>query len=161
MAWFILQATLLVLALPAACALAQSKQPAGAAQAAATLSTRLEFGGYYSKVDQGFGAWRGLNAELWLARDQRFVPGFMVDSQTRPTGTQQQYAFMSYMNWTKSFYTVQGVSGAPQRSDQAIYFPKVRYDVKGYWKIPPEKNFVAGCGLHPFRFRPAGPRPDL
>jgi YaiO family outer membrane protein len=148
----ILQLAVVLLALRSVPAVAQGNAPAGTAPFASMLPTRVEFGGYYSWVDRGFGDWRGLNAELWLARNTRFVPGFMVDSQTRPAGTQQHYAFMSYMNWTDSFYTVQGLSGAPQRSAEAIFFPKMRYDIKAYWKLPPEKHFVLGAGYTRFDF---------
>jgi len=148
MPWFILRITVFILLLGTGCAMAQI----GPAPATGMLPTRLEFGGYYSWVDRGYGDWRGLNAEVWLGRTRRFVPGFMIDSQTRPSGTQQDYAFMSYMNWTDSFYTVQGISGAPQRSDQAIFFPKIRYDIKGNWKLPPDKSFVLGVGYTHFDF---------
>ncbi len=120
------------------------------------LPVRVELGGYYSWVDRGFGDWKGMNASLWWRGSHRFVPGFLVDSQVRPTGTQQNYTFMSYMNWTDSFYTVQGVSGAPQRSDEAIYFPKIRYDIKGYWKLPPARNFVLAAGYTRFDFGSPG-----
>ena len=145
--------TLLLLILGTGYLRAQSAPAASQASpqpATGMLPTRVEAGGYASWVNNGFGTWRGATAELWLARNRRFIPAFFFDSQTRPAGTQQNYAFLSYMNWSKSFYTVQGVSGAPQRSDEAIYFPKIRYDVKGYWKLPPERNFVVAAGYTHF-----------
>ncbi len=128
---------------------AQSGPPAAAV---GMLPTRVEFGGYQQWVDEGLGNWRGLNAEVWLGRTSRFTAGFLLDSQTRPTGTQQDYAFLSYMNWTPSFYTIQSVSGAPQRSDSAVYFPEVRYDVKFNWKLPPDKSLILGAGFTHFDF---------
>jgi len=135
--------------------LAQDKQPGfqtGTAAATDTPPMRIELGGYYSWADRGYGDWRGLNANLWYRGSRKFVPGFLVDSQTRPEGTQQNYSFMSYLNWTPSFYTVQGVSGAPQRSEAAIFFPKFRADVKGNWKLTPGKKFVLGTGFTYFDF---------
>jgi len=124
--------------------------------AVTTLPFRFELGGYYTWANNGYGDWRGLDAALWMRGNTRFVPGFLVDSQTRPAGTQQNYAFTSYMNWTQSFYTVQGISAAPQRSPLAIYFPEVRFDIKGYWKLPPERNFVVGAGFTHYDFGRAG-----
>ncbi len=117
-----------------------------------TLPVRLELGGYNYWVDHGFEYWRGLDAELWYRGNKKFIPALLFSSQTRPVGTQQYYDFLSYANWTESFYTVQSISGAPQRSDEAIFFPQVRFDIKGFWKIPPEKNFVLGAGFTEFDF---------
>jgi YaiO family outer membrane protein len=120
--------------------------------AVTTLPFRFELGGYYTWADNGYGNWRGLDAAVWYRGNSRFVPAFLVDSQTRPAGTQQNYAFTSYMNWRPSFYTVQSFSAAPQSSPQAIYFPKGRFDVKGYWKLPPDRNFVLGAGFTHYDF---------
>lgn len=114
------------------------------------LPFRLELGGYTNQVDRGYGNWRGLEAQLWIRAHARFIPAFLVDTQTRPTGTQQNYVFLSYANWSQSFYTVQGVSWAPQRSDEAVYFPKRRYDIKGFFKLPPKRNLVLGAGFTRF-----------
>jgi len=124
--------------------------------AVTTLPYRFEMGGYYTWADNGYGNWRGLDAALWFRGNSRFVPAFLVDSQTRPAGTQQNYAFTSYMNWTQSFYTVQGFSAAPQRSPSAIYFPKVRYDIKGFYKLPRDRNFVLGAGFTHYDFGQPG-----
>ena len=153
MARIVLFGAVLLMVLGAGEAMAQSStapSQTGTPAATGMLPARVEVGGYGSWADNGYGFWRGATAEVWLARNRRFIPAFFFDSQTRPAGTQQNYAFLSYMNWSKSFYTVQGVSGAPQRSDEAIYFPKIRYDVKGYWKLPPEKNFVLAAGYTHF-----------
>ncbi len=128
----------------------------GSQPAPGMLPARVEVGAYDNWVDQGLGEWRGINAEVWLGRTSRFVPAFLVDSQTRPTGTQQNYAFMSYLNWTTSFYTIQSVSGAPQRSGSAIYFPKIRYDIRCNWKLPPDRRFILGAGFTHFDFGSPG-----
>jgi YaiO family outer membrane protein len=54
------------------------------------------------------------------------------------------------MNWTPSFYTIQSVSGAPQRTGDPIYFPETRYDVRLNWKLPPERRLILGVGLTHF-----------
>lgn len=110
---------------------------------------RLEFGGYSSYVNNGFGNWSGGQAQLWY-RSRFFTPAFTVDRQTRPQGTQWNYAFFSYANWTKSFYTTQGFSWAPQKDPLDVYFPQKRYDIKAYWKLLPEKNFVIDAGFTRF-----------
>ncbi len=131
----------------------ESAPPAAAAPTApAMLPFRLEFGGYYSWLDSGFGDWRGLNAEIWWRGHTRFIPALLVDSQTRPTGTQQNYAFTSYMNWLPSFYSTQGISLAPQRSDSAIFFPKVRFDIRGHWKLLADRSLVLAAGFTHFDF---------
>jgi YaiO family outer membrane protein len=149
------QTVILIFLLGASRAIAQggSDPPRPNAQTEPGMqATRIEFGGYQHWVNQGLGDWRGLNAELWLGRKSRFVSGFTFDSQTRPTGTQQNYAYTSFMHWTPSFYTSQSVSGAPQGSAISIYFPKIRYDVRANWKLPPEKRVILGAGFTHFDF---------
>jgi YaiO family outer membrane protein len=154
-AWTGVQTVLLVFLLGVCQAVAQGGvDPAktGSQTDPGMLPTRIEIGGYWSWVNQGLGDWRGLNAELWLGRKSRFVSGLAVASETRPTGTQQNYAFLSFMHWTPSFYTSQGISGAPQRSDTAVYFPKIRYDVRANWKLPPDRRMILGAGFTHFDF---------
>jgi YaiO family outer membrane protein len=116
-----------------------------------TLPFRFEFGGYENHVNNGYGDWRGADAQIWYRGNEFFIPAFFFESQTRPTGTQQNYAFFSYLNWTKNFYTTQGISGAPQNNGPAaIYFPKLRFDIKANWKLPPTHNFVLGVGFTHF-----------
>lgn len=129
----------------------QPPPPATTAPTYEVLPFRLEVGGYENYVDNGYGNWRGGDAQLWYRGNSFFVPAFTFDSQTRPAGTQQNYGFLSYLNWTKSFYTVQGFSVAPQHDGiQTIYFPKHRYDVTAYWKLPPKRNLVIGAGFTRF-----------
>ena len=116
---------------------------------------RVELGGYSSYVNNGFGTWSGGQAQLWY-RNRFFTPAFTVDRQTRPQGTQWNYAFFSYANWSKSFYTTQGFSWAPQKDNSAIYFPKRRYDIRGYWKVSPEKAFLVDAGYTRFDLGAAG-----
>jgi YaiO family outer membrane protein len=114
------------------------------------LPFRLELTGYGSHVSDPYGNWRGAQSALWIRSNQFFVPAFIFDSQTRPTGTQQDYGFFSYLNWTKSFYTVQSISVAPQSTPADVYFPKIRVDVKAHWKLPPSRNLVLGLGYTHF-----------
>jgi YaiO family outer membrane protein len=109
---------------------------------------RLEFGSYASHVTQGFGNWVGEDAQFWIRANSFFVPQFFFASESRPTGTEQNYGMFSYLNWNKSFYTTQGISIAPQNnpSPAAIYFPKVRVDEKAYFKLLPARNLVVGAG---------------
>ena len=138
----------LVLLWASACCFAQgSPAPAGEQGGSGELlPVRLEFSAYGSHVDRGYGDWRGLQGQLWIRANPYFVPVFFYDSQTRPGGTQQNYAFFSYANWSKWFYTTQGFSYAPERPLSATFFPKKRYDVKGHWKLPPKGNVVLGAG---------------
>ncbi len=154
----LLYLALLIPALGVCQAMAQGRSTAQTGQppVPSFLPVRLELGGYYSWADRGYGDWRGLNGEFWFRGNRRFVPGLLIDSQTRPTGTQQNYAFMSYLNWSRSFYTVQSISIAPQRSTEAVYFPKARYDIKGYWKLPPDENLAVSAGFTHFDFGTPG-----
>ena len=54
---------------------------------------RVELGGYSSYVNNGFGTWSGGQAQLWY-RSRFFTPAFTVDRQTRPQGTQWNYAVL-------------------------------------------------------------------
>ena len=114
------------------------------------LPYRLELGGYGSHVTEGFGDWWGEQATLWVRSSSFFVPAFLFGSETRPQGTQQNYGFFSYLNWTKSFYTTQAFSAAPQNTVATIYFPKWRYDVKANWKVGSARNLVLGAGYTHF-----------
>ena len=116
------------------------------------LPVRLELSGYGSHVTSGFGTWRGGGGQLWIRASRFFVPAFIVESQTRPQGTQQNYTLFSYLNWSKWFYTTQGISYAPQKGIATIYFPKWRYDIKGHWKLPPGGSFVLGVGYTNFDY---------
>jgi YaiO family outer membrane protein len=115
------------------------------------LPMRLEVGTNHSYAGKDYGYWRGADVQLWIRYSKRFIPVLTIDSQTRPQGTQQTFGFFSYMNWTKSFYTTQGVSFAPQLSPfgavQPIYFPKQRYDVKAYYKLPSKPSLVLDAGI--------------
>ena len=113
---------------------------------------RLELGGYYSQADHGFGYWRGAQTQLWIRSNPRFIPIFVFDSQSRPEGTRQSYGVLSYLNWTPNFYTIQGVSAAPNQDRQATLFPKLRYDFKAHWKTPPTRNLVVAVGFTRFDF---------
>ena len=110
---------------------------------------RVELGGYSSHVNNGFGNWSGGQAQLWY-RSRFFTPAFTIDRQTRPQGSQWNYAFFSYANWTKSFYTTQGYSWAPQKDPLDVYYPKRRYDIRAYWKLPPEQKFIIDAGYTRF-----------
>lgn len=143
-------------ALLATACLAQTPLPPGPSQDLPQLPFRLEVGGYGSHVTNGYGDWRGAQTMLWIRTNPVFIPLIFFDSQTRPGGTQQNYGFFSYLNWSKSFYTTQGFSAAPQNDPAAIYFPKRRYDVKANWKVPPSRSFVLGAGYTRFDLGAAG-----
>ncbi len=117
----------------------------------ATLPMRLEVGTTQSYAGKNYGYWRGADAELWIRYSAKFIPVLTINTQTRPGGTQESYGFFSYMNWTKNFYTTQGLSFAPQLSafgtPQPIFFPKQRYDGKAYFKLPSEPKLVLDAGI--------------
>jgi YaiO family outer membrane protein len=136
-------------------AAAQEAPPAAGATAAASegpLPMRLEIGGYGSWMDNGYGSWRGVAAQFSARFGEKLVPIFTIDSQTRSGHAQQNYAFLSYVTWSDSFYTVQGFSAATARSPAFTYFPDRRFDVKAYWKIPPRRHVVIGGGFSRFDF---------
>jgi YaiO family outer membrane protein len=133
------------------CQDSDGSQPAGG-----VLPVHVEAGGYGTQVNHGFGSWRSADAQIWIRSNPHFIPVLTVESQTRPLGTQQNYSFFSYLNWSKSFYTVQSVSVAPQHNETAIYFPKTRYDLKAFWKVPPGRQFVLAGGITRFNFGASG-----
>ncbi|MEP6962559.1 MAG: YaiO family outer membrane beta-barrel protein, partial [Acidobacteriota bacterium] len=151
--------TLLLLTSLATIALCAAQDPnvaAASADRGYPLSPfRLELGGYSSHVTNGFGNWSGGQTQLWY-RSRYFTPSFTVDRQTRPAGMQWNYSFFSYLNWSKSFYTIQGYSWAPQKDLSTTYFPKRRYDIRGYWKVPPNQKLLLGAGYTRFDVGPAG-----
>ncbi len=116
------------------------------------LPIRVEVGGYSSHVDRGFGTWSGADGQVWVRSSTVFIPMFSVASQSRPEGSQQAFSFFSYMNWSKSFYTTQGFSFAPQSAGRPLLFPKYRYDVKAHYKLPPARNFLLTAGYTRFDF---------
>ncbi len=118
------------------------------------LPVMVEVGTYHSHLSNGIGYWRGAEASIWIRNNPRFTPVFMFNSQTRPEGTQQNYGFFSYANWTKSFYTTQGFSVTPLvKQDVPLLFPRQRYDVKGFYKTGFNKKLVLSTGFTYFDFR--------
>lgn len=150
----------LCLALLTVLCAAQDLPPAVTPQDASVPQSpvRLELGGYGSHVTQGFGNWEGADAQIWIRANPIFIPQVFFASETRPTGTQQNYGMFSYLNWTKSFYTTQGFSIAPQNSANpaAVYFPKLRLDEKAYFKLLPARNLVLGAGYTHFNLGTPG-----
>ncbi len=117
---------------------------------------RLETGAYLNSVSSGFGLWSGAYTQLWVRSSSRFIPAFTAETQSRPTGDQQNYSFFSYLNWTPTLYTTQGFSVAPQHNERAIYFPKFRYDADVHWKVPPARHVVLQAGYTQFDFGKPG-----
>ena len=107
---------------------------------------RLEFGGSGSHATNGLGNWRNAEAQLWIRAHKRFIPVLTFDSQTRPTGSQQNFGVMTIANWSKNFYTVQGFSGAPLRTEKRTYFPQQRFDFRAYTKMPWNRNLLFSAG---------------
>lgn len=118
------------------------------------LPILVEVGTYHSYLSNGQGYLRGADASIWIRNNPRFTPVFLFNSQTRPEGTQQNYGFFSYANWTKKFYTTQGFSVTPfAKQDSALLFPRQRYDVKGFYKPTFNKRLVLSSGFTYFDFR--------
>lgn len=110
-------------------------------------SGRVELGSYVSQASNGVGTWRGTQAQLWLTSMPRFTPILTFDRQTNPGGSRTNYSFLSYLNWTPTFYTVQGLSVAPETRPIAVGWPNFRYDVRTFWKLPANRNFVLSSGI--------------
>ena len=118
------------------------------------LPVLLELGTYHAHISNGIGYWRGADASIWIRNNPRFTPVFMFNSQTRPEGTQQNYGFFSYYNWSKSFYTTQGFSVTPfVEQNRPLLFPRQRYDVKAHYKTAFNKKLVLTSGFTYFDFR--------
>lgn len=107
---------------------------------------RLEFGGYASQANKNLGTWRGVDGQLWFRGNRRITPVLTFDSQTRPTGTQQNIGGMAIVNWSRNFYTVQGFSASAAPSGGPRYFPTQRYDVRMLWKTSYDRNTLLSAG---------------
>lgn len=107
---------------------------------------RLEFGGYASHATKGLGTWRGGDGQLWFRGNRRITPVLTFESQTRPTGTQQNMGAMAIVNWSRNFYTIQGASASVAGKGEARYFPGQRYDFRGLWKTSFDRNFLLSAG---------------
>jgi len=108
---------------------------------------RLEFGGYTGHVNNGLGNWRGAEGQLWIRASKRIIPVLTFDTQSRPTGTQQNMGGLAIINWTRNFYTVQGATASTISAGAGPrFFPAQRYDLRGYWKTPYDPNFLLSAG---------------
>ncbi|MBM3786447.1 MAG: YaiO family outer membrane beta-barrel protein [Acidobacteria bacterium] len=116
------------------------------------LPVLLEVGTYHHGVSNGQGYWRGADAAIWLRHNPRFTPVFLFNSQTRPGIRQQNIGFFSFANWTKNFYTTQGFSVTPERRGFSI-FPQQRYDLKGFYKVPFNRQLILSAGYSHFSFQ--------
>lgn len=117
------------------------------------LPILLEVGTYHNAVSNGNGYWRGADATLWVRKIPRFTPVFQFNSQTRPGVTQQSFTFFSFANWSKNFYTTQGVSYAPERNGVSLFASR-RVDVRGFYKLPVlERRLLLTAGASHFDFR--------
>jgi YaiO family outer membrane protein len=120
------------------------------------LPVHVELGGFASHVDRGYGSWRGLEGQVSIRANSFFVPTFAAESQLRPLGRQQSYSFVSYLNWSSTFYTTIGASIAPQNGSPAIYYPRNRQDVKGFVKLGSSRRVVLDAGFTRFDFGAPG-----
>jgi YaiO family outer membrane protein len=120
--------------------------------AATILPFRLEVGGYGTYFQNAGGWWRGVDATLWIRRSPKFIPALTFDNRTSNTGTERYYSFLSYANWTSNFFTTQSISGTPETGDKPLLFPRFRYDVKAWFKMPPRRSLVAGLGVTRYTF---------
>ncbi|HXS94685.1 MAG TPA: YaiO family outer membrane beta-barrel protein [Candidatus Limnocylindrales bacterium] len=111
---------------------------------------RFEAGGYGMDFGKAGGWWRGEDALVLIRASRWFVPEFSVDSRTSDAGSAQYYSFLSYANWTANFFTTQAIGGST--GNGPVLFPRFRYDVKAWWKVPPRRKLVAGIGYTQFRF---------
>jgi YaiO family outer membrane protein len=110
---------------------------------------RVELGGYGNYFPNAGGWWRGFDSTVWIRTSPKFVPAITFDSRTSDAGTERYYSFFSYANWTPNFFTTQSISGTPDGGGAGLplLFPRLRYDGKVWWKIPPRRRAVVGMGF--------------
>jgi len=130
----------------------RAQDPDAAPAAPAVLPVqplRLELGGYGDYFQNAGGWWRGFDSTLWIRKSPKFVPALTFDSRTSNAGTERYYSFFSYANWTPNFFTTQAVAGTPDGGTATLplLFPRLRYDAKAWWKLPPHRRAVAGLGF--------------
>jgi len=110
------------------------------------LPTRMELGVRRGGFTPAGGSWVGTEIQLTLNQIYRVTPIVSGESIRTEAGTQENVSVVSYANWSKNFYTVQGISRATGVPGISL-FPHGRYDVKAFWKTPFNRNFVAGVGF--------------
>src|SRR5688500_12138907 len=104
------------LALFAASAVAQQPPAAGMAspQTTGVPAFHLELGTFYSALSRGYGDWRGVDLKAQYS-SPRATPFLLVSSQTRDEGSQQNFAVGSYIIFNQQYYSIVGISHAPDQ----------------------------------------------
>ncbi|MBI2816326.1 MAG: YaiO family outer membrane beta-barrel protein [Acidobacteria bacterium] len=119
---------------------------------------RLEAGGFDNAVSNRFGQWWGGLISLSYKPSNRVTTSASLISQTRPAGTEQLVTLDTVIDWSKWFYTQIGVSGGGA-DDPAAFFPRYRYDINGFFKVPGKPALVLDGGYTRLQFgAPVGGR---
>ncbi len=141
--------------LAADCAMAPAA-PSSSGSGGMRRPWHVELGGFYQKLDRGYGDWRGVNLKLQYS-SRRFTPFFTFSSQTRREGTQQNYGLASYISLHRHAYAIVGASTSP--GGGPVLYPQFRWDVQGLVDVVPIKGLVVAGGLTQIYYRgPAGGR---
>src|SRR5438874_13159958 len=114
----------------------------------------LELGTYYNSLDNGYGAWRGVDVRLMYATPVA-TPMISVGSQTRDAGTQQVVSVGSYVTFARWVYGIFGVSVAPKR-DSIVLFPKLRWDASLLGNVPGIPGMLISAGYTDLRYDAPG-----
>jgi YaiO family outer membrane protein len=110
----------------------------------------LEIGGNYSDVDNGTDIWKSLDLRLTYSGFKKTTPMASISTLNRKSGSQRIYGFGSYINVSTKFYMIAGISGAPVRDPDVIYYPRLRMDLAGFFSAPIVDGLVLTTGITHF-----------
>jgi len=131
----------------------QEIPPAVAAEDDKT-SFSLEVGGFYNHLSSNYGTWRGADLKLAYTANKWISPAIAFSSQTRDSGTQQNFGTYSYVTLRKGMFAIVGVSGAPEK--EAVLYPKLRTGGALFLEIPGLHGLFVSGGFDDFFMEDGG-----
>jgi YaiO family outer membrane protein len=120
------------------------------APAEAKKTIHLEMGGSFTDVDNNTDQWKSLDLRCMYSGFKKLTPFGSVSTLNRKNGSQHVYGLGSYINVSPKFYMIAGISGAPVRYPDVIYYPRLRLDLSGFFSIPFVEGFVFSTGISHF-----------
>jgi YaiO family outer membrane protein len=133
-----------------------STAPAPVSVAEHKKNFHIEMGGNYSFLNNNYGSWKAIDMSLMYSGFERITPFGSISSLHRKEGSQLVYGAGSYINVNPSFYMIAGVSGAPVRDPNVVYYPRLRMDLMGLYKAPMADGLVLTAGFTDFSMEGGG-----
>lgn len=108
---------------------------------------RLEISGNYNRLDSGYGDWKILDLRLRYSGFKKITPFGSVSTQHREEGSQRNYALGSYFHLHPRFNMIAGISAAPVKDPDMIFYPRLRMDLSGYYSLRSVNGLVFTAGI--------------